>query len=219
MNRDGSGRRILVPSESGAIGFCVSPDGQQLAWFRGTAAGAMSVHFVDVAAGEARASITLHTGEIPKWLAWPKADTLLVLDQHGSFQYCISTSQTSARTPGQMFQLPPRGTGWIVMLDRRQGYSQANLFLRSADGSPDRALMPASWLCGDLNEEDFLPCWPESLGLSRIELPSGRIRRISHVSPEVRRDVMLYPTRDGRVIYWVDQRNASKLVLVENFRK
>ena len=219
LNRDGSGRRILVPSESGAIGFCWSPDGQQLAWFRAIAEGTASLHLVDVGTGETRASVTLHTRDTPRWLAWPRTDTLLIMDKHGSFQYSISTNQASTRTARQIFQLPPRGPGWIVMLDRRQGYSQGNLFLRFADGSPDRRLMPTSWIWGDFSGEDFLTCWPESLGPSRIDLPSGRITPLAHVPPEVRRSMMLYPTPDGRVIYWVDQRTDSKLVLVENFRK
>jgi len=219
MDRNGGGRRILVPSESGASYFCWSPDGRQVAWVRDTGTDSASVHFVDVATGEGRASVTLPTHGGARWLNWPETDTLLVVGEDGSFQYCISTNQTSGLTPRRMFQFPPRGRGWIVMLDRRQGFSQGCLLLRYADGRPDRRLMPTSWMVGDVSGEDFLHCWPESLGLSRMDLPSGRITPIAHVPPEVRRGMVLYPARDGRVIYWVAQETASRLVLVENFRK
>ena len=179
----------------------------------------MDLHLVDARNGEASASIVVAKQGRLNWLYWLSADTLLVLDEGSSFRYSLSGRRAFDRSAAREFRSPTRVPGWTVVFRQPGAAAVPGFYIRPVQGGAERLVMPAAWIRGGQTASDFLYCWPESLGFSRLDLPSGRLSRVAHVPPEVRRDMFFYPTPDGRVIFWMQQREASKLVLVENLRR
>jgi Tol biopolymer transport system component len=227
MNRDGGGRRSLVAAEawrSGAdraVACDWSPDGRRIAWVpaQGTQTDSVDLHVVDVTTGEPSLPHPMVTrGGAPR-IFWSSADTLLIHDQSGSFLYSLTDNRVFDRTPDSVWALPNRVPGWRVFIDLRRGWEGAGIFLAPGTSWEGRLVQPKAWVTGNLPYADFLYCWPESLGFSRTDLPSARLSPVAHVPPKVRRGMLFYPTRDGRVIYWVESHETSKLVCVENLHK
>ncbi|MFN8177682.1 MAG: protein kinase [bacterium] len=219
MSRDGSGRRTLVAADESRTFFDWSPDGRRIAWVlsRTTGGDHTDLHVVDVRTGETSGPMAVPTEGVVGWLFWASDDTLLVWDQRGSTRCSVSEGRAVEHSPDMEFELPNRLSGWTTYWRPRESTVTPGIYVRPAHSGPERLVMPSGFF--KPTDSDFLYCWPESLGFSRLDLPSGRLSPVAHVPPDVRRSMYLCPTHDGRVVFWVQPRDASKLVLVENFRK
>ena len=92
--------------------------------------------------------------------------------------------------------------------------------MRPVGGGPPRFVFrPERTAWAGLPERDFAYCWPDSLGFSRLYLPSGRLERVANLPPDIRADMIFYPTRNGRLVFWEEPRERTKLVLVENLHR
>jgi len=222
VDRESGERRTLLPAESKPGVFDWSPDGRQIVWARsqGALGDSLDLQFVDVSTGEASSPArVVATHGYVSWLFWTAPDTLLIMDHHGSFEYALSTSRSSPRSPDEAYQLPLRVPGWIAFMRGPASSPNPGLYLQSTTGGPERLVMKWEWVCSQPTSSDFLYCWPESLGLSRLDLPSGHLSRPPHLPSELRRGMLFFPTRDGRIVFWGELREVSKLALVENLRK
>ena len=218
MNRDGSGRRTVITAEQDPRAFDWAPDDRSIAWARSSTSGdSMDLHIADVRSGEDSGARTIPTRGRVTWLNFIDPDTLRVLDRRGSFDYSISKGRVVDRSRDLEFYYQTRVPGWIVFFKSLS--SGLGIFIRRTDGNDERLVMPGRWMCANPTMTSFLYCWPESLGLSRLELPSGRLQSVAHVPPGLSRDMRFFPTSSGRVMFWVRLRPESKLVLVENLHR
>ena len=219
MNRDGTEPRTVVPAEASATTYDWSPDGRHMAWASAPATNdSIALNILDLSTGESSPPLRVATRGFVRAIWWQTEDTLLINDRCGSLHCSISSGKTFDPSPEGIYCAPTRVPGWKVFVHPLSS-STPGIFLQSAGGGPEQMIMKPSWMCGDAVRSNFLYCWPDSLGFSRLDLPSGRLSLVAHEPSEVHHGMLFFPNRDGRVVYWLEQQEVSKLVLVENFRK
>ena len=220
MNRDGSGQRMLVPASDDPRGYAWSPEGNRIAWgtVSRTSPDSAVIYIVDLASGETSTPFSVATRGPLTGVRWWRGDTLVVSDRTESFRCSISQRRVVERFRDSMLVISARTPGWIVFNDI--GATPRGIYVQPIGGGPARFVFrPERTQWAGLPERDFVYCWPDSLGFCRLYLPSGRLERVANLPPDVKDDMIFYPTRDGRMVLWVEPRVRSKLVLVENLHQ
>jgi Tol biopolymer transport system component len=218
MNRDGSGRHTVVTGAEEPKAYDWSPDGRLIAWdaVMSGSGDSLDRHIADARTGMSESSTIIPTAGGFGWLYWITSDTIRSPDARGTMWYSVPERRIVHRTSNRDYVYPSHVPGWTVLTRYGGSALKPGVYVRAAAGGPERLVMPKEWECANASECDFLYCWPDSLGFRRLELPSGRLSRVAHGPPEGK--AWFRPTRDGRVVFWIKQRIASKLVLLENLR-
>jgi hypothetical protein len=172
---------------------------------------------VKLATGEESAPILVPTHGAVSSVRWWNEDSLLVSDSFGAGFYSISRRGFD-RDPDSTFRLPARIPGWRLYNDLRA--TPRGLYVRPEAGGPAKFVYrPEGTTWAALPERSFIYCWVDSLGFSRLHLPSGRLERIANLPTGIRRDMVFWSNRDGSVVLWQEIRENSKLVLVEKLHR
>jgi serine/threonine protein kinase/Tol biopolymer transport system component len=220
MNRDGSGQRIVIPASEHSRGSAWSPDGRSFVWTAVSPSTADSaiIHLADLFGRETSAPMGAPTHGPVESVRWWKGDTLLVSDRHGNSWYSITERRILARSPDSLFMINTLTPGFILINDLRS--RTRGVYVRPTNGGADRLVFRAEgaeW--GGVPERSFAYYWTDSLKLCRLHLPSGRLERVKNLPSDIHREMSFRASRDGRTIVWMEPREASKLVLIENLHR
>jgi dipeptidyl aminopeptidase/acylaminoacyl peptidase len=216
MDRNGGNRRRIVTGGLDVVAYDWSPDGSRIVWdsVNPGAGDSLRRHIADSRSGEDRGSYSVPTRGGFGYVYWIAADTILSADNHGSLWYSLFGKRVVRRTQESVFAYPNQVPGWTVLTQGSTDTSSAGVYISPVNGGSPHLVMPDAWRCSNPSESPFLYCWPESLGFRRLELPSGRLTRIAHEPPEGRADYFR-PARNGRVVFWIKNRDALRLSLIE----
>ncbi len=214
MKRDGSSRQQLTRSNLSA-GFPIwSPDGKRLAFSvsqsgYGSSFASGKTFILDMA--NPGKPVEVGHGS-PFW--WPDQNQLFVRDSAGTWRYSLNGSGKKEIVNDSLKAIPLPGNRYLLGFSDRPGSEGAWLFAVDMKKTARRLFKGAFQVAPN---GKFLLYVKSPGELWKISLPDGKQERLPRNFPGLVRWFSI--SQDGKEIVYVEQRQAGKLVMIENLFK